>query len=94
MALGHDLRPFGRRLSGLVEVGEFADLVHTHLLRFSADLALSRQEPMNQLFATRVRSDRNAIPEGRGLLPLERNATERGDQRCLALASVNDGLHT
>jgi hypothetical protein len=48
---------------------------------------------MDQLFATGGRLDRNAIPEGRGLLPPERNATERGDQRRLALAAINDGLH-
>jgi hypothetical protein len=47
----HDLRPFGLWLFELVEVGELANLVHAHLLWFSADLALSREEPVDQLFA-------------------------------------------
>jgi hypothetical protein len=51
-AIRHDSHPFRLRLSGLVEVGELADLVHLHLVRLSAELTPSEQEPMNQFRAS------------------------------------------
>ena len=51
----HDLHPFGLdRLSRLVEIRELADLVHAHLVRLPAELAPSRQEPVDQLLAAGV----------------------------------------
>ena len=47
--LGHESHPLGLFwLSGLVELGEFADLMHAHLVRLSAELASSCEEPVNR----------------------------------------------
>ena len=64
------LHPFGLFwLSGLVEVCELADLVHLHLVRVPADLASSRQEPVDQLLARNGGRDRFAVGQDRVLLP-------------------------
>src|SRR5450432_2000192 len=82
----HDLHPLGWvGLSGLVEVSEFADLVHAHLVRLSAELASSRQEPVDQLFAAGGCQDWFAVGQDRVLLPPERDTTERCDQRLAIL---------
>ena len=87
--LRHDLHPLGWfGLSGLVEIGELADLVHAHLVRLPAELAPSREEPVDQLFAAGGRQDWFAVAQDRVLLPPERDTTERRDQRLPALATV------
>ena len=91
--LGHDLHPFGLRLSGLVEISELADLVHAHLVRVSAELTPSRKEPMDQLLAPGVGPGWFAISQDRVLLPYERNTTERGDQWLLAIAARDADLY-
>jgi hypothetical protein len=79
--LRHQSHPLGLVwLSGLVEISELADLVHAHLVRVSADLAPSRHEPVNQLFATGGDRDRLTVVKDRVLLPSERDTTERCDQ--------------
>src|SRR6266545_2147489 len=92
--LRHDVHPLGWvGLSGLVEISELADLVHAHLVRLPAELAPSRQEPVDQLFAAGGCQDWFAVPQGRVLLPPERDTTERRDQRPAILATLNPGLH-
>src|SRR5258707_11335132 len=89
----HDLRPLGWvGLSGLVEIGELADLVHAHLVRLPAELAPSCEEPMDQLLASGGGSDWFAVGQDRVLLPPERDTTERCDQRLPALATVDADL--
>src|ERR1035438_8958759 len=89
----HDSHPIGRlRLSELLEVGERADLVHLHLFLLPADLASSGQEAANHLSVPGDRRDRLAVPKDRSLLPLERDTTEPGDERLLALVTFDADL--
>ena len=89
----HDLHPLGWiGLSGLVEIGELADLVHADLVRLPAELTPSREEPVDQLFAAGGCQDWFAVPQDRVLLPSERNTAECRDQRLPALATVDADL--
>ena len=89
----HESHPLGLVwLSGLVELSEFADLVHAHLVRLPAELASSCEESVYQLLASGGGSDWVAIPEDRGLLSSERDTTEGGDQRLPALTTVDADL--
>ena len=72
--LGHDPCPlglFGR--PGLAEIGELSDLVDLHLVRLSAELAPSLQEPVDQLLAGAGGRDWFAFVEDRVLLASERD---------------------
>jgi len=74
----HPLRSLGR--SGLVEIGQLADLVDLHPIRFPADLATPGQKPADQLLAGSDRGVRHAVSQDRVLLPTKRNAAEGRDQ--------------
>ena len=46
----HLLDPYGLVHTGLGEVGELADVMHFDAIRSPAQLASSRQQPLDQLF--------------------------------------------
>src|SRR5258707_12263665 len=86
----HDLRPLGWvGLSGLVEIGELADLADAHLVRLPAELAPSCEGPMYQLLASGGGRDWFAGGQDRVVLPPERETTERLAPRVPALATEN-----
>ena len=78
---GHEVHPGGFvRPAGLVEIGEFADVVNLQVPRVLADLAASGDEPMDQLVASGAGHDRPLVGEDGCVCPPERDPAEAGDQ--------------
>jgi len=79
---GHGLRPRLRWLSGLDEIGQPAHVVHLHLRAPAADLTSTVEEPVDQLFVRIDGPCRDAVVDGRSLVPHECRVAEPGDQWC------------
>ncbi|MFD6887647.1 hypothetical protein [Streptomyces sp. NPDC059957] len=61
-------------------IGELADVMDVKSGRLPAHLALTRQEPVQQLVASAPLGGRCPVEDLCRALPLERNAPEGGDQ--------------
>ena len=75
---GHDGCPVGLVWSGFAEAGEVADLVYYYCGRVLAQLAPSREESPEQLFAWGGHRPRETVDEDRVLLACEGDPAEPG----------------
>jgi hypothetical protein len=80
--LCHELRPCGLRLSRPREIGESADLVHLHVGSVLAEFTSARSQATDQFGALAAGRGRDglAVVEYRRLVPVQRYATEPGEQ--------------
>lgn len=89
----HQVYPRGPfRPSWLVEISEFADVVDLQSDPPFAELALSGEEPVDQLVASNGGHDRLEIGDDGSALSLERYPAEAGDQRLPASVSLHGDL--
>lgn len=89
----HQVYPRGPfRPSWLVEISEFADVVDLQSDPPFAELALSGEEPVDQLVASNGGHDRLEIGDDGSALSLERYPAEAGDQGLPASVSLHGDL--
>src|SRR5918998_1462339 len=81
---------WSRAPSWFVEVRELVDVVDFDVLCCFADLAASSEQPVDQFVALGCGQVRCVIVEGCGVLPVQWNATESGDQWSLPAVAVDD----
>lgn len=83
---GHELVPYGLRLSRSLQVGERADVVDIHRAGLLAQFTPSGLEPGYQLFSADGDRARDAVGEDRVFLAPQGDPTEPCDQWLTAFA--------